>query len=92
MFRLRGGVSRDQFGIQHQNLYSTASAGPKLIVEQYHATVCEALHFVADTDDYRVPTDAKLAFFNETRHAFGRTALLVRVSCKQSCLTWPIYG
>lgn len=26
---------------------------------------------------HQVPTDAKLAFFNETRHAYGRTALLL---------------
>lgn len=25
----------------------------------------------------KIPTDAKLAFFNETRHAYGRTALLL---------------
>ena len=24
-----------------------------------------------------IPTDARLAFFNETRHAYGRTALLL---------------
>ena len=27
--------------------------------------------------DEEIPTDAKLAFFNETRHAYGRTALLL---------------
>ena len=28
-------------------------------------------------DEESVPTDARLAFFNETRHAYGRTALLL---------------
>lgn len=38
-----------------------------------------ALDMIADTpyDQDQIPTDAKLAFFNETRHAFGRTALLL---------------
>ena len=27
--------------------------------------------------DEEIPTDAKLAFFNETRHAYGRSALLL---------------
>jgi len=39
MFRLRGGLSRDQFGIQHEGLFTRASAGTKLLVETYHSTV-----------------------------------------------------
>lgn len=77
IFRLRGGLARDQFGMQHSGLFSKAVGGTKDIVEEYHNTVCLALDMVCDTDDSEVPTDAKLAFFNETRHAYGRTALLV---------------
>jgi len=38
-----------------------------------------ALDKIADTsfEVDGIPTDAKLAFFNETRHAYGRTALLL---------------
>jgi TAG lipase/steryl ester hydrolase/phospholipase A2/LPA acyltransferase len=84
LFRLRGGVSRDQFGMQNDGLFKKALSGPKLVVEQYHYTVCEALDFVCNTEDETVPIDAKLAFFNETRHAYGRTALLVGTA--PSCL------
>lgn len=77
IFRLRGGLTRDQFGMQHVSLYSAALAGTKHIAETYHQTVCNALNFICDTDDPDVPTDAKLAFFNETRHSYGRTALLL---------------
>jgi TAG lipase/steryl ester hydrolase/phospholipase A2/LPA acyltransferase len=79
MFRLRGALARDQFGMQHEGLYSQALSGTKLIVEKYHGTVVKALNFVCDSpiSDDEVPTDAKLAFFNETRHAYGRTALLL---------------
>ena len=43
--------------------------------------VCAALDFVCDAPvgvgDAPIPSDARLAFFNETRHAYGRTALLL---------------
>lgn len=77
IFRLRGGLSREQFGMQHEGLFSRAHAGTKAVVEEYHATVCHALDHICDTVDDQVPTDAKLAFFNEARHSYGRTALLV---------------
>ena len=77
IFRLRGGLARDQYGTQHEGLYSRAAAGTKKIIEQYHETMSTALNYVCDSGDSEVPDDAKLAFFNETRHAYGRTALLL---------------
>lgn len=48
---------------------------------RYHNVVCAALDFVCDAPvhpgDQPIPTDARLAFFNETRHSYGRTALLL---------------
>ena len=47
----------------------------------YHNVVCAALDFVCDAPtapgEIPIPTDARLAFFNETRHSYGRTALLL---------------
>lgn len=47
----------------------------------YHNVVCAALDFVCDAPvqqgEAPIPTDARLAFFNETRHSYGRTALLL---------------
>jgi TAG lipase / steryl ester hydrolase / phospholipase A2 / LPA acyltransferase len=79
MFRLRGGLARDQYGMQHEGLFSRAISGTKTIVEQYHESVAYALDFICDSqiEDEEIPTDAKLAFFNETRHAYGRSALLL---------------
>lgn len=78
MFRFRGGLARDQFGMQHEGLFSKALSGTKVLVERYHETMAKALNFICDSpiSDEEIPTDAKLAFFNETRHAYGRTALL----------------
>jgi TAG lipase/steryl ester hydrolase/phospholipase A2/LPA acyltransferase len=43
--------------------------------------VCAALDFVCDVpvpiNEDPIPTEARLAFFNETRHSYGRTALLL---------------
>ena len=79
MFRLRGGLARDQYGMQHEGLFSRAISGTKAIVEKYHESVAYALDFICDSQiqDEEIPTDAKLAFFNETRHAYGRSALLL---------------
>lgn len=77
MFRLRGGLSREQFGMLNKALFTKATSGTKVLVESYHSAVCDALNFVCDSDDRSIPTDAKLAFFNETRHSYGRTALLL---------------
>ena len=81
MFVLRGSIARNKFGLLHEGLFSKALAGTKVLIETYHNVVCAALDFCCDApvleDDDPIPTDARLAFFNETRHAYGRTALLL---------------
>ncbi len=75
MFRLRGGMSREGFGVMNQSLYTVASAGTKKIIEHYHRTISNGLEFICDEEVADVPDEAKLAFFNEVRHAYGRTGL-----------------
>ncbi|KAG7366819.1 patatin-like phospholipase [Nitzschia inconspicua] len=81
MFVLRGGIGRNKFGLLHEGLFSKAMAGTKVLVETYHNVVCASLDFVCDAPvaagESPIPTDARLAFFNETRHSYGRTALLL---------------
>jgi TAG lipase / steryl ester hydrolase / phospholipase A2 / LPA acyltransferase len=81
MFVLRGGIGRNKFGLLHEGLFTKAMAGSKVLTETYHNVVCAALDFVCDAPicpgEEPIPTDARLAFFNETRHAYGRTALLL---------------
>ena len=77
MFRLRGSVARGRHGLMNEALYSRARAGTKWLVGEYQAKVVRALEYVATAPDATVPTDVRLAFFNETRHAFGRTAMLL---------------
>lgn len=81
MFTLRGGIGRNRFGLLHEGLFSKALAGSKVLVETYHNVVCAALEFIANAqvapEDEPIPTDARLAFFNETRHSYGRTAMIL---------------
>lgn len=81
MFTLRGGIGRNTFGLLHEGLFTKALAGSKVLVETYHNVVCAALDFVCDVpvppNEDPIPTEARLAFFNETRHAYGRTGLLL---------------
>lgn len=81
MFLLRGSIGRNKFGLLHEGLFTKALAGSKVLTETYHNVVCAALDFVCDApvlpEEEPIPTDARLAFFNETRHAYGRTALLL---------------
>jgi len=80
IFTLRGGIARNKFGLLHEGLFSRALAGTKVLVETYQYTICASLDFVCDAPvlpgEDPIPTDARLAFFNETRHAYGRTALM----------------
>lgn len=81
MFVLRGSIGRNKFGLLHEGLFNKALAGSKILIETYHQVVCRALDMVCDSDvlpgEDPIPTDARLAFFNETRHSYGRTALLL---------------
>ncbi len=136
MFRLRGGLGRQDFGLLHEGLFMRARAGTKHEVEAYLETVTRALRFLAglhlptppkqqkqqqqqqqqkssSSNSIRnnspsafpssssssspeadaayeaaevaaflaatdgIALDAKLAFFNEIRHAYGRSALLL---------------
>jgi hypothetical protein len=81
MFTLRGCIARNKFGLLHEGLFSKALAGTKVLAETYHNIVCAALDFVCDApvapNDDPIPTETRLAFFNETRHSYGRTALLL---------------
>lgn len=78
IYRLRGGLGRAKFSMQHEGMYTRALSGTKHITTKYIDTVCEALDSIADTPQHgKIPLAVRLAFFRETRRAFGRTALLL---------------
>ena len=58
MFRIRGGLARDMYGMQHEGLFSRAAAGTKTLVEDYHATVAGALDYICDSTSDQVISNA----------------------------------
>ncbi|KAF1335984.1 Patatin-like phospholipase, partial [Globisporangium splendens] len=83
MFALRAGLLRKHWGIGHPRLYSVSNVGTKDIIEEYLDTIVQSMNTVlraTGTDEEsseELSIDNKLAFFSETRHAFGRSALLL---------------
>eukprot|EP00931_Biecheleriopsis_adriatica_P005768 TRINITY_DN107253_c0_g1_i1.p1 TRINITY_DN107253_c0_g1~~TRINITY_DN107253_c0_g1_i1.p1 ORF type:complete len:648 (-),score=118.44 TRINITY_DN107253_c0_g1_i1:54-1955(-) len=83
MFCLRSELLRKHFGLCNPALFEVCASGTKRLVEDYVSTVCDIMTWVAfshrdvqnDASDVSLPE--KLAFFNETRHSFGRSALLL---------------
>lgn len=80
MWHLRAELHRKTFGLANENLHNKCRVGSKQIIEHYMATVASCLDYVCDCEadsEPREATLAKLEFFNETRHAYGRSALLL---------------
>ncbi|CAK9057981.1 unnamed protein product [Durusdinium trenchii] len=87
MYALRGELLRKHFGICNPALFQVCNTGTKTMIENYVATVCEAMTWVGfsynapgvlhDPDTKKADIQARLAFFNETKHGFGRSALLL---------------
>ncbi|KAL0587608.1 hypothetical protein ABG067_002904 [Albugo candida] len=83
MFALRAGLLRKHWGLGHPQLYAVSQVGTKHVIEEYLDTIVRSMNMVlratGTTEDSReeLSIDNKLAFFSETRHAFGRSALLL---------------
>ncbi|CAE7737582.1 unnamed protein product, partial [Symbiodinium sp. KB8] len=76
MWALRAELHRRPAGTGSPQLYGMAASGTKLVVEEHAHAAASALDFVCDS----CPPEelvSRLAFFQETRHALGRTALLL---------------
>ena len=73
----RARLYRNLVGINDRRLYGVLRAGTKRLIEEYISEVVRALQLVCVIDSDDVSAADKLAFFNETRHAFGRSALLL---------------
>jgi hypothetical protein len=83
---------KDIYGIVHyirvnlmKNLYSTMNPvlfqvcnyGTKYLIEEYQEEMLKSLEFIANYNEKYFPLYKKLEFFSETRHSYGRTALLL---------------
>lgn len=78
-WHLRGELLRKHLGLTNPQLFTRSHVGTKRLVEEYTEAVAAALDFLCDVGAETDTADSiveKLAFFNETRHAFGRSAFL----------------
>ncbi|PSC75941.1 Triacylglycerol lipase SDP1 isoform A [Micractinium conductrix] len=74
MFALRADLLRNLGNMTNSALHERFPAVPDLI-RQYNEQVAADLQYVASSPD--LPLDERLAFLRESRHAFGRTALVL---------------
>ncbi|KAG7388459.1 mitogen-activated protein kinase tyrosine protein phosphatase sdp1 [Phytophthora pseudosyringae] len=83
MFSLRAGLLRKHWGLGHPRLYSVSNVGTKRVIDEYLDAIVQSMNVVLrakGTDEENsdeLSIDNKLAFFSETRHAFGRSALML---------------
>ncbi|OEL16899.1 Triacylglycerol lipase SDP1 [Dichanthelium oligosanthes] len=76
VFCMRGDLVRNLGNMCNPELHKGRLEVPKLIKE-YIDEVSTQLKMVCETDTDELLLEEKLAFVQETRHAFGRTALLL---------------
>lgn len=76
MFYMRADLVRNLGNMCNPELHKGRLQVPKLIKE-YIDEVTTQLRMVCDSDTEELLLEEKLAFMHETRHAFGRTALLL---------------
>lgn len=76
IFCMRADLIRNLGNMCNPELHKERLQVPKLIKE-YIDEVSTQLRMVCDSDSQDVTLEEKLSFMHETRHAFGRTALLL---------------
>lgn len=76
MFCMRADLIRNLGNMCNPELHKGRLQVPKLI-QEYIDEVTTQLRMVCDSDSEELLLEEKLAFMHETRHAFGRTALLL---------------
>lgn len=76
IFCMRADLVRNLGNMCNSELHKGRLHVPKLIKE-YIDEVSTQLRMVCDSDSEELSLEEKLAFMHETRHAFGRTALLL---------------
>lgn len=74
---LRQDLVKNLGGIASHELYDQCHFGTKRLIEKYHNEVIKCIQFIYYYKGTRLNMSHKLEFFAETRHSYGRTALLL---------------
>ena len=74
---LRQDLMKNLGGIASPELYRHCHFGTKRAIEKYHNEVIESIRAVYYYKGKKLSIGQKLEFFAETRHSYGRTAILL---------------
>eukprot|EP00291_Cryptomonas_curvata_P025997 CAMPEP_0172163532 /NCGR_PEP_ID=MMETSP1050-20130122/7323_1 /TAXON_ID=233186 /ORGANISM="Cryptomonas curvata, Strain CCAP979/52" /LENGTH=517 /DNA_ID=CAMNT_0012833731 /DNA_START=56 /DNA_END=1605 /DNA_ORIENTATION=- len=77
MFNLQSALVRGLGGVSNPQLHEHAYVGTKRLIEEHNAAVLRLLQVICDAPERQLSVERKLSFFAETRHALGKTALLL---------------
>eukprot|EP00282_Hemiselmis_andersenii_P000406 CAMPEP_0114141932 /NCGR_PEP_ID=MMETSP0043_2-20121206/18177_1 /TAXON_ID=464988 /ORGANISM="Hemiselmis andersenii, Strain CCMP644" /LENGTH=561 /DNA_ID=CAMNT_0001236117 /DNA_START=274 /DNA_END=1956 /DNA_ORIENTATION=- len=77
MLSLRSGLSRHLGGIGSPQLYMHSRCGTKDLIREHQEVMGQLLWEVARAPEEVVPLDKRLQFLADSRHALGKTALLL---------------
>ena len=77
MFILHEGIHGNLGNIANPKLGNFAKVGTKKLIEEFLEEVCLAMEFIYNASDEEVDFYDKLAFFEETSHAFGQSCLML---------------
>jgi len=77
LYALNEGIHGNMGGMGRPVLYNRARSGTKHLIDNYVATIAEALEFIARSSDHDVPRAEKVDFFRRASHCYGRSALLL---------------
>ena len=74
---LRSNLLKNLYSTNNPALYHQTHHGTKYLIESFQNEILSSLKYIYKFDEEYFPLFKKLEFFSETRHAYGRTALLL---------------
>jgi hypothetical protein len=74
---VRVNLMKNLYSTLNPALYQSTYHGTKYLIEEYEKEMMKSIEFIATFNEKIFPLHKKLEFFSETRHSYGRTALLL---------------
>lgn len=74
---LHEGIHGNLGNIANPELSDHSKTGTKVLIEEFLSEVCSSIAFIYNANDQEVDFYDKLAFFEETSHAFGQSCLML---------------
>ncbi|EKX49043.1 hypothetical protein GUITHDRAFT_50638, partial [Guillardia theta CCMP2712] len=77
VFWLRSGLTRNLGGTGNEGLYNQTYVGTKRLIERHNEELVRMMLGICECKEEELSLQEKLDFFTESRHALGKTALLL---------------